>query len=165
MKTKRLLTILFFSLGLICSCVKIGRAASLGTAFTYQGHLYDANNVANDLYDFQFRLYDSASDGNQIGGDVNVPDVDVIDAYFAVEMDFGLGVFDGNARWLEIGVRQGGLEDPNQYTALVPRQEIKPTPYAQTSIDSDTLDGILGRPSRSFFQRFERNLNRCAGSG
>lgn len=37
------------------------------------------------------------------------------------------GVFDGNALWLEIGVRPGNLNDPNVYTVLSPRQEVTPT--------------------------------------
>ncbi|MHC4500968.1 MAG: hypothetical protein ACYS21_17855, partial [Planctomycetota bacterium] len=75
-------------------------------------------------------LYDSAGDGNQVGGDVNVPDVDVIDGYFTVALDFGSSVFEGDARWLKIGVRPGELEDPNGYTPLSPRQEATPVPYA-----------------------------------
>jgi hypothetical protein len=39
-------------------------------------------------------------------------------------------VFDGNAVWLEIGVRPGELNDSNAYTTLSPRQEVTPTPYA-----------------------------------
>ena len=102
----------------------------MGTAFTYQGHLYDANYPANGLYDFQFKLYDANVGDSKVGTDVNVADVDVIDAYFTVELDFGSDVFDGNAVWLEIRVRAGELEDPNVYTLLSPRQEVMPTPYA-----------------------------------
>jgi microcystin-dependent protein len=64
-----------------------------------------------------------------LGTDVNKPEVDVTDGYFTVELDFG-SVFDGNDRWLLIGVRPGELEDPNVYTLLSPRQEVTPTPYA-----------------------------------
>ncbi|MHC4865543.1 MAG: hypothetical protein ACYTEX_15765 [Planctomycetota bacterium] len=109
---------------------QVGRAASMGTAFTYQGRLIDANNAAEGVYDFNFGLYDSANDGNQVGSDVNVADVDVIDGYFTVELDFGSSVFDGNAVWLEIGVRPGDMNDPNVYTTLSPRQEVTPVPYA-----------------------------------
>jgi hypothetical protein len=103
--------------------------APVGTAFTYQGRLLDANNVADGLYDFKFRLYNSAADGNQIGADVNIPDVDVVDGYFKAELDFG-NVFDSNAVWLDIGVRPGAIGDPNAYTSLSPRQKLAPTPYA-----------------------------------
>jgi N-acetylneuraminic acid mutarotase len=99
----------------------------------------DANNAAEGVYDFQFRLYEDPSDANKVGSDVDVADVDVIDGYFTVLLDFGSSVFDGDARWLEIGVRPGELDDPNVYTVLSPRQEVTPTPraiYAKTA-DSD----------------------------
>jgi len=128
MKNVKILTILVLAI-VIVSWAKVSEAAPLGNAFTYQGHLYDANHVANDTYDFKFRLYDYSVTGSQIGSDVNVPDINVIDGYFTVELDFG-SVFDGNERWLEIGVRPGELGDPNVYTTLSPRQKITATPYA-----------------------------------
>jgi hypothetical protein len=102
----------------------------MGTAFTYQGRLIDVNEAADGVYDFNFGLYDSASDGNKVGSDVDVGDVDVIEGYFTVALDFGSNVFDGNERWLEIGVRPGWMNDPNVYTELTPRQEVAPAPYA-----------------------------------
>ena len=69
-------------------------AKGVGTAFTYQGRLIDANAAADGEYDLRFGLYDSNSDGNQVGGDIDVNDIDVIDGYFTVELDFG-DVFDG----------------------------------------------------------------------
>ena len=86
-------------------------ANPLGTAFTYQGQLIDANQTANGLYDFQFKLFDANSAGNQLGTDINKPDVYVIDGYFTVELDYG-NIFDGNNRWLEIGVRPSEQSDP-----------------------------------------------------
>jgi hypothetical protein len=107
----------------------VGLAGPIGTAFTYQGRLVDANKAAGGLYDFQFKLFDANSSGSQLGPDISTPEVDVIDGYFTVVLDFG-SVFDGNDRWLEIGVRPGDIEDPNVYTVLSPRQELTPTPYA-----------------------------------
>ena len=102
----------------------------MGTAFTYQGRLIDVNNVADGLYDFQFRLYDKADAGIQRGSTIEVNDLDVIEGYFTALVDFGDGVFDGGDYWLEIGVRPGELNDPNEYTLLSPRQQVTPTPYA-----------------------------------
>jgi hypothetical protein len=130
MKTAKILTILVLALGLIVCQAKVSEAAPLGTAFTYQGHLYDNNDVANGLYDLQFSLYDVNVGGAAVANDVNVHDMDVIDGFFTVELDFGSEVFDGNARWLEIGIRPGDQNDPNVYTALSPRQEVTPVPYA-----------------------------------
>ncbi len=132
MKAKKIPTILVLALLLILSSAGIGKAAQMGTAFTYQGRLIDANSTANGLYDFQFKLYDSDEPpvSEQVGGDVNKPDVDVIDGYFIVELDFGNdpNVFNGEARWLEVGVRPAG--DANAHTILYPRQKVTPTPYA-----------------------------------
>ena len=101
--------------------------AEMGTTFSYQGHLYDNNNVADGLYDFEFELYDAPSDGNQLGSTIEVNDCNVIDAYFAVELDFGSDVFDGNAVWLETTVAHWDGSDP---CTLEPRLELTPVPYA-----------------------------------
>ena len=132
MKTTKTLAILVLTLGLTVCSADISRAAPMGTAFTYQGHLYDANHIADGLYDFQFKLHDADSGDSQVGSDVNKPDVDVIDGYFTVELDFGSDpdFFNGNARWLEIGVRPGDMNDPNTYTPLEPRQKVTAAPYA-----------------------------------
>jgi hypothetical protein len=131
MKVARILAISVLALGLIICQAKSSEAEPLGTAFTYQGLLYDGNSPAYGEYDLQFKLYDGSSDeANQVGSDVNKPEVDVFDGYFTVELDFGGSLFDGNAVWLEIGVRPGEMNDPNGYTALSPRQGVLPTPYA-----------------------------------
>ena len=102
----------------------------VGTVFTFQGRLLDDNIAADGIYDFQFKLFDSAHEvyGKQQGGDVNTPDVDVIDGYFTVELDFGNVFFTDEARWLEIGVRPGDSNDA--YATLRPRQRLTGVPYA-----------------------------------
>ena len=129
MKRTTILSILILALVFVV-CKQANVAASpIGTAFTYQGRLIDTNKAADGLYDFQFKLFDANSAGNELGIDVNLPEVNVIDGYFTVELDFG-NVFDGNERWLEIGVRPGDQNDPNVYVILSPRQKITPTPYS-----------------------------------
>jgi len=132
-------------------------AAPFGTKFTYQGQLIDDNRAANGLYDFEFRLYNNRIAGVQKGSTIAINDLDVIDGYFTLELDFSdddPNVFNGEARWLEIGVRSGELEDPNIYTTLILRQEITPTPYAlyarNTENDNDWMisaDNIYSIPS------------------
>lgn len=119
-------------------------SASMTTAFTYQGQLIDANSFADGEYDFQFKIYDDASSGSQVGSAVDKPEVEVADGYFTVELDFGPTVFDGNDCWLEMGIRPGNLSDPNTYTLLSPRQKITPAPYAlQTrGIFTDTAGNV-----------------------
>jgi hypothetical protein len=88
----------------------------------------DGGNPANGEYDFEFKLYDTASDGTQIGSTVTKEDVTVTDGLFTVKLDFGSGAFNGDARWLEIGVRPGA--STGAYTTLDSRQELTPAPYA-----------------------------------
>jgi len=128
MKNATMLTILVLAL-MLC-LVGVSQAAPMGTAFTYQGRLTEDDNPADALYDFQFRLFDASDEGSQIGNDVYLLEVDVIEGYFTVLLDFGSSVFNGDARWLQIGVRPSELEDPSEYTTLSPRQEVTPTPYA-----------------------------------
>ncbi len=149
MKSAKILTILVLALAIIFTWPEVSQAAPMGTAFTYQGHLYDSNHVANGLYDFQFKLYMElpAVPLIQVGDTVTIDEVDVIDGYFTVEIDFGEGlpaipVFDGKERLLEIGVRPGDQNDPCQYTVLSPLQEVTPTPYAMHSKNADTFDGF-----------------------
>jgi hypothetical protein len=146
MKTTKILIILLVLTALLVCLERQTMAAPMGTAFTYQGHLYDANSVANDSYDFQFKIFDSQTNGSKLSADVNLPNVDVIDGQFNVEIDFGGGVFDGSAAWLEIGVRAGELEDPNVYTTLSPRQKVTPTPYALYATRAAGCDGDWAVP-------------------
>ena len=107
-KISKILIVLF---AVVLCFGPVGLAEPVGTAFTYQGRLIDANHAADGLYDFQFKLFDAKATAIKLGTDVNKPEVDVIDGYFTVELDFG-SVFDGNDRWLDIGVRPGDLERP-----------------------------------------------------
>jgi len=104
--------------------------APMGTAFTYQGQLNDAGSPADGLYDFEFKLYRAPNGGIQEGNTIDINGLDVIDGQFVVELDFGSdpNIFNGYARWLQIGVRPGDSNDV--HTMLSPRMELMPTPYA-----------------------------------
>jgi len=127
MKKTMLTIFLVLALSLILCSAKVSEA---GTAFTYQGFLYDANSPADDIYDFKFTLYDAPVADSQVGSPVTVQDVNVVGGLFTVKLDFGGGIFTGDARWLEIGVRPGEYSDPYGYTVLKPLQEVTPAPYA-----------------------------------
>ena len=71
-------------------------AGPMGTAFTYQGRLSDANSPAEGVYDFEFEVYDALGGGSQQGSTVSKDDVDVIDSYFTTQLDFGSSVFTGD---------------------------------------------------------------------
>jgi len=142
MRSTRMLAMLV----LVVCITNLSHAVPMGTAWTYQGKLMDANGPVDGLYDFQFTLFNDPCAGNQQGGTVVVEDLDIIEGYLTVELDFGSSVFNGDARWLEIIVRPGDSIDVGDYVTLNPRQEISSTPYAlQTRgifVDSDEKVGI-----------------------
>ncbi len=110
-----------------------GRAAHgadipLGTAFTYQGTLQDGGVAATGDYDFRFSLWDADAGGLQVGPPLGVAAVPLEEGTFTAELDFGFGMFNGAARWLEIEVRPAG---GGAYTLLTPRQPLTAAPYAQ----------------------------------
>lgn len=128
MRSGKICTILIVTS--VLGLAALGRAAPVGTAITYQGRLIDANRPADGLYDFEFLLFDDPDAGSLYGSPIDVNDLDVIDGYFTVELDFGSGIFNGDARWLQVVVRPGDSNDVNDFAILSPRQQVTPTPYA-----------------------------------
>jgi hypothetical protein len=124
---------------MLCGTVVV-KANPIGTGFTYQGTLADKNRPANDLYDFEFSLYDEPNEGALLGSIIEFNDLEVIDGSFVTKLDFGSTAFTGDARWLQIAVRIGSSTDANDFTPLSPRAEIELQPYAIHSHNSDTLD-------------------------
>jgi hypothetical protein len=169
MKTTKMLAILVLVLGLMAWPAKLAGEMPMGTAFTYQGRLVDADTVADGLYDFQFKLFDDPNliFGKKIGITIDANELDVIDGYFTLPLDFGGDVFTGDPRWLEIGVRPGELSgpgapnEPNAYTVLQPRQEVAPSPYAiyaEAAGTPQSLDAADGSPKDAVYVDNEGNV-------
>jgi hypothetical protein len=89
-------------------------------AFTYQGLLSDNGANANGIYNVVFRLYDAATNGNQIAPGLT-NNLTVANGVFWADLEFASGAFNGSARWLQINV--GG-------ETLTPRAHLLPVPYA-----------------------------------
>ena len=149
MKTKTL-AMPIIALTLLSLLSIITQAAPLGTAFTYQGQLNDGGQPAGGIYDLRFVIYDAASDGSIVAGPITNSPVGVTNGLFTTELDFGAGVFTGDARWLEITVRTNGSTD--DFTLLSPRQPLTTAPYAiradsaasaETAAVATTLAGPL----------------------
>ena len=102
----------------------------VGTAFTYQGRLlYDGTPIDGETCQMYFGLWDAASGGNVIGtGEERL--VTFEDGYFSVELDFGEDVFQGEPRWMEVGVRCPPVQGPLVW--LEGRIPLNPVPYAQS---------------------------------
>lgn len=120
--------------------------AALGTAFTYQGRLNDANGPVTGTCDFTFELYDEAGSGTPptggtLLGTETKPSVSVSEGYFKVDLDFGSGAFNGDARYLQIAVNCG-----SGTTTLNPRQPLTPAPYALYATRAP-WSGLTDRPA------------------
>ena len=102
-------------------------AASLGTAFTYQGRLSAGNEAVTGIYDLRFALYDGLTPGRLIAGPITNAAVSVSNGLFTTSLDFD-DVFNGGRLWLQTAVRTNG---GGTFTVLNPRQELSPSPYAQ----------------------------------
>ena len=83
-------------------------AQSVTTAFSYNGMLRSGGSPANGSFDIEFRLYNAASGGSQIGAPVTLLGQDVEDGLIAAELSFGAAFSDGGQRWLQVGVRPAG---------------------------------------------------------
>jgi hypothetical protein len=112
---------------LLWSLATAAAAVPMSSSFTYQGLLRDAGLPASARYDFEFRLFDAPTGGMQTGTTVTAADVLVTAGIFTVELNFGEPAFDGNERWLQIGVRPAA--STAAYTDLA-RQRLAPAPYA-----------------------------------
>jgi hypothetical protein len=102
------------------------RAAAIGSAFTYQGSLSDNGSAPTGLYDFRCTLWDAAGGGSQSGSTLTLDDRQVTTGVFTLDLDFGSAAYAGDARWLQVEVRQGA--STGAYTTLT-RQRLNPTPF------------------------------------
>jgi hypothetical protein len=103
------------------------QASAQGTAFTYQGQFNVNGAPADGSYDLTFTLYTNSSGGTATTGTITNLAASVSNGLFTTTIDFGADVFTGATNWLQIGVRING---GGAFTALTPRQQIMPTPYA-----------------------------------
>jgi hypothetical protein len=111
------------------------------SAFTYQGLISSNGVAATGLFDLRFAVFNANTNGSQVGGVLTNSPVGVTNGYFTTALDFGSGVFDGNLRWLEIGIRTNGSPATNDFFYLAPRQQITATPYA---IRAANFSGPIG---------------------
>jgi hypothetical protein len=138
-----------FSIGIItallaASLVTSARAApatphaGIGTTFTYRGQLRNGNTPVNGACDITFNLYDAVVDGTLIAGPLTHLVV-VTNSLFTTALDFGAGVFAGDARWLDLAVRCPA--GAGAFTALTPRQEVTAVPNALYASNAGLLNG------------------------
>jgi len=127
--------LLLFTLFLSCASVQAGT----GQSFTYQGRLQDQGQPANGLFDLDLGLYDTSADGSPLS-QVALSEVPVEDGVFTVELNFGDGLFDGGARFLQIAVRNSDDPEGTPFDVLQPRQRLTATPYALYALEAVSHD-------------------------
>jgi len=112
----------------------------LGNSFTYQGQLKDGGGAVSGNYNFIFQLFDDADGGLQVGDEVIIDEWPVSEGLFTVQLDFGGGIFTGNALWLEVSVEasDGGSE----LVTLSPRQLLTAAPYALYALSAPGGSGF-----------------------
>jgi hypothetical protein len=120
-------------------CVFSGAAFAQGNAFSFQGRLNDGANPANGRYDLQFKLFDAALGGTQIGPTVERPSTTLINGVFSVTLDFGAQAFlNPNSIFIEIAVKPFGSQ--NVLTILGPRQQLTVVPFASRAQNATNAD-------------------------
>ena len=108
-------------------------AAPVGTAFTYQGKLTDSlGNPISGTRDMTFKVFDALTAGSQVGATVAKLGVSVSGGLFTVQLDFSVGVFLGEKRWLETAVAG---------ETMSPRVELTPTPNAVVAANALEIRG------------------------
>jgi trimeric autotransporter adhesin len=145
MKTKGLVAqtsglVLGLVIGLF-GCANDARSQQ-SSAFTYQGQLRDGGTNGSGAYLIITKLFDAATNGNQIGPVItNAPFL--VNGLFSLDLDFGAGAFDGNARWLDVTAQHGTNSE-----TLTPRVQIMPAPYALFAAHAGTMaSGTIRNPA------------------
>jgi hypothetical protein len=124
--------------GVIASPASGSGDPPVASAINYQGQLTDSEgNPLDGNHDMEFRLYDSASGGSQVGSTITKNGVTVTKGQFSVKLDVDQSVFNGQGLWLEVKV---GVD------TLSPRQEILPVPYALSLKPGAQISGTINGP-------------------
>src|SRR2546422_4205266 len=140
-------TKLLYSLFLLLTAATLARAQ--GTAFTYQGRLNLDGAPVNGPYDFRFSIYTAGAGGSLVAGPLPMDAVDVVRGLFVTRLDFGIGVFTGPARWLEVSVRPAGN---GNFKTLDQRLGLTSSPYSiRADRKSTRLDSSYGYNSYAAF--------------
>lgn len=116
-------------------------AATISPAFTFQGRLTEGTAPANGEFEMRFSLHPNSSGIQAVGEAITNGPVTVVNGIFTVLLDFGPDAFDGNERWLSIGVRTNGTLE--EFTVLDPRQPISATPYALFASNAGAVTGPI----------------------
>jgi hypothetical protein len=122
-------------------------AGGVGSAFTVQGVFSDNGVPLNNEVDLIVGLFDAAVDGNAVAPEVRFDAVTAVEGLITVTVDFGADAFVGEARFLELQIRNP--HDPNDvapFVLLDTRIPITPTPeavHAQNADNAQSADSVV----------------------
>ena len=136
-------TTLFFLLGGIVPEI----IQAQDSTFSYQGRLQNNGTPSDGTYDFRFELFDLASGGSSLGL-IARPSIPVTGGLYTTTLDYGIAVFGGDERWLEVSVSPQGA---GTYSTLSPRHRLTATPYAilAASVPASGVTGTLASANLS----------------
>ncbi len=139
-------------------------AAQSIAVFTYQGQLILSGTPVTGVCDFEFRVFDSDSDGTQIGPTQQGLATAVTNGLFTANLSAGTAFATGADRWLQIAVRCPDGSGP--YTTLSPRQFLSAAPYAvyAPAAGSAPWSGLTGVPA-GFADDVDNDTTYTAGAG
>jgi hypothetical protein len=129
------------------------------TLFRFETKLPNSVTPATGFFQMQFKLFDAATGGTQIGASNAVSAVDVQNRSLSVWLDFGGAAFPGADRYVEIDYRRFNHEP---FTTLAMRERVLSVPYAIRSLTSGTADNALnlnGVPAADFVQTDDPRLS------
>jgi microcystin-dependent protein len=106
---------------------------AFGTAFTYQGHLKNADQPADGTFGMVFELYGQPSGGTRLDTypDSGMASIAVSRGLFTTTIEFDAACFNGDKRWLAITVNG---------VTLTPRQELTAVPHALVAREASHAD-------------------------
>src|SRR2546423_1831398 len=131
-------------------------AQGTGTSFTYQGRLSTNGIAANGTFDIRFTIFGDPVLPGSVGLSLTNAAVPVTNGLLTTIVDFNLGPWDNQPRWMELAFRDAG--STNDFFALAPRQLVAAAPralYATSAghyygpIDNSQLPNVVARLNAS----------------
>jgi hypothetical protein len=113
-------------------------SGDLGSGFSYQGTLTEGGVPVNGVRQMEFKLFDAASVGTQVGGTLT-QDVTVSKGQFSTVLTWGSGEIDGRALWLAVQARDSG-----GIWRDLGRRQILAAPYAMSLMPGATIEAQTG---------------------
>ena len=125
----------------IIACLFWSAANAQTTLFKFEANLPNEFTPATGSFEMEFKLYDAATGGNQIGATNVVQNVEVKTRSLAVQLDYGAAAFSGGDRFVEISYRRAGSGEP--FVVVSPRRQILSVPYAIRALNATTADAAV----------------------